>query len=525
MTPRRILALDLGGRTFKGVLAERGRDKGFTVCRVKLLELSPNADPTLRQAALKELLAEFQPLRSIRIVGVVDDPFLCLKAVAIPPIPEAERAEAIQWELRPSLSVRPEEAIFDFELRGEINGAGSKKLNFLAASVPASKVWENLSFLGQAGVRPVQLIPKAQAIAAWAHRIRPSSQGPIALLDLGGSSSEFLVVQNGELLFTRKIPVSSSDITRGMTAALMTPQGQVSLTEAAAEALKRSVGIPGAAAAEISAGGISGMQVLALIRGSLERLALELERSLVFYGESTAGTPVTELILLGGGAHLKGLSAWLEARLKISATVPDPFTNILRDPAGQEKAPEEMSLSLVPSLGACLRAGSGINLLPSEMKRALKVQVARAVLIGFGTALLLGALLVRIGVGIHHRNLYYRINALRVEEMALAPQLAQARVALFIQAQQLQQPRWKEMLKELSHRVPSESYLVDLNVSQRQVFLRGRVRHQNRPPEVILSEFMRKLEEGLFTQVRLSSSRRLEESSAETEFEILCFLK
>lgn len=524
MKTRRILALDLGRSTLKGILLEQ-TDSNLTVLRVGLLELPQGAESLAREKAVKQLLQEMPRDRRTEVVSVVDDPFLSLRQVLVPPMPEGELYGAVQWELHSALSVPPEEARIDFELLGETNSAGRKRLRLLAAALPASTIQEHLNLLAQAGLKPTQLIPKVAAIATWAHHARPGSEGVVALLYLGGLSTEFLVVQGKELLFARKIPGGGLDITRGMTAALMTSQGQMGLSEAEAEAVKRQVGIPKADLAESGPKGISGTQLLALIRGPLERLALEVDRSLAFYGESSAGGALTELILVGGAAHLKGLPLWLQQRLKIRVTVPDLFRGISLSPSAVQGPETSPSLSLVPALGACLGAGSGINLLPVEMKEAARTRMKRAAFTGMATAVVLGSLLVRIGMGVYHQSLSRQIAAFKVEEQALAVHVAQARTALAIREQQRWQPRWEEAFKELSQVLPREVHLVGLNIDGRQMLLRGEVREADRSTDVILPELMRALGEGLFTQVRLSSTRRKDDRPTETEFEIQCSLK
>ncbi|MBI3332824.1 MAG: pilus assembly protein PilM [Candidatus Omnitrophica bacterium] len=520
MRTQRILALDLGRFALKGIAAERA-DSKWVVTRVALLEPPPAGGP---EAALKQLLGKMPRDRWTEVVSVVDDPFLTLRQLSIPPMPEGERRGAVQWEIHSALSLPPEEIILDFEPLGETEGP-QKKVRLLAGAAPASVIQQHLSLLGGAGLQPTHLIPRGAAIAAWFRHLRPAPEGPVALLDLGGFSCEFLVIEGKELLFSRKIPVAGSDFTKGITAALMTPQGQVSLSETDAEALKRRIGIPQTDLAEAGLKGISGVQLLGLIRGPLERLALEVERSMAFYGETTGRPAVTELILVGGGAHLKGLPSWLKERLRIPVTVPDPLQGISHLPAALEGLAAGQSLSLVPAIGACLSAGSGMNLLPAEVKAAAKSRVKRAALTGIWTAAILAVALIRIGIGVAQLSVDRQTAALRVEREALSGQISQAKAALEIQEEQRQQPLWEEAFKELSQVLPPEVYLQELDLDGRQLLLRGRVRELGRPADSILPELMRALGEGLFTQVRLNSTRRREDESRETEFEIRCLLR
>ncbi len=524
MKDKRILGLDLGSGALKLVLME-WLGGGPVVTQMRLLEFPPASDGKIRAAALKQLLQGIPLGGTAQIVSVVDDPFACVHPVAVPPMPAGELAGAARWELQRHLAVPLEEAMVDYELAGEIESAGTRKLKLLAVGLPREAVQRHLSFLSEAGIKPTQLFPKACAIAAWTRRTAPAEKGPVALLVIGADSSEFIVAQEGQPLFTRKIPVSGNDFTKGMTGTLVTGQGQTALTETEAETIKRSVGIPQGPSAESGAKGISETQLLALLRGNLDRLAAEVERSIVFCGESLGGVNIQELILIGGGAHLNGLAGWLKERLKIRVSVPDPLKEFRKEPLALQGPAGAMPLSFVPALGAVSNAGKGINLLPAEMKRAIQTRLQRAALTGVLTAVIVGASFVRIGLGIYEKTLQGQMAAFRLEQSALAPQLAKARAAAVIQGEQNRQPLWEDLFKELSQVVPREITLTGLTIQGAEAALRGRVRESDRPADQILADFQRILGEGLFTQVRLASSRQMEEPVKEAEFEIRCLLR
>ncbi len=525
MKPRRIIGLDLGHAAYKLAVVEP-RDAQAVLVDLRWQDLPPQADPNARRAALKKLLEGIPVSKSTGVVSIVDDPYGCLQQVTVPAMTGAELAEAIRWELQRYLAVPPEETVADYQLLEEIEEAGSKRLKLLAAALPTAAIRNQLAFLAAEEIRPFRLVPPAAAVVAWwAHTGGASMEIPQAILSVGQKSSEFLVVQGKRLLFARKIPVAGGDVTHGMTGVLMTAQGQVGLSEAEAEQVKREAGIPGTNAPEAVIKGISGMQLLSLIRGSLERLAAEVERSLAFYGESVAGPPVSELILIGGGAHLKGLPEWLQERLRVRVSVPGPLADIPLAPGFSPGSVAGKELSLIPALGAALGGQAGINLLPLEMKEAARLQVRRSLFTGAVTAILLGAALLRVGMGITRQVLETQIAAFRLEKEAIVPEMARARVALEVQQRQKQEPPWEEMFRQMSLALPREAYLTAFSVEERRMTLRGRVRDLGRATDLVLAGFIRSLNEGVFTEAQLVSSRQDETGSREAEFEIRCSLK
>lgn len=514
-----VLALDLGSATFKLLLLEKegGQAK---VTQARLSELPPQADAATREAALRSLLEGIRPEKLSQVVSVVDDSFACVRLVRTPRIPMGEVAEAVKWELQRFLALPPEETSVDFELLGEEEEQGARKLKLLAAALPSGAVRDHLALLDRVGLKPTQLLPKVVALGMWAGRAGPAQKEPVALLEMGASGSEFVVAQGGHPVFARKIPMGGVEITRGMTGVLMTAQGQMGLTEPEAETVKRSIGIPEGDSAELVGKGISRAQLLSLIRGSLDRLATELERSLTFYGESSGGGGVTQLLIVGGGAHLKGLAVWLEGRLGIRVQAADAWEGRSVSTNALQGAAASTPLSFIPALGAALAGGAGINLLPQEWKEAARLRMQRMALTGLASLAAAGLVLLWAGMHTYRHSLRNQVGALQIERGAVVSQLPLIRAAVAVQEGLAEEPDWEVFFRGLSLLTPKEIYLTELSVQGRTVALRGRVRRVAGSSEPVLTGYIRVLKERLFSDVQLRSSRRTEGSLDSEEFEL-----
>ncbi len=521
MKTKRILGLDLGQAAFKMVLLEV-EDSGATLIQARLLEIPPQAGEEVRKAALISLLEGVELARLAQVASVVDDPFACVRVVSVPPMPEQERADAVKWELQKFLAVPPEEVVVDCKLLSREESGESKKQRLLAVALPAAVIREQLAFLGRAGVRPTHLIPKTEALNAW---LRPAPQEAAAILEVGGSGCEFVVFEKGEVVFARKIAGGGVGLTKEMTGVLMTEQGQVSLTEGESETVKRSVGIPQGETAGLGARGVSGMQIFSLIRGSLERLAVEAERSLAFYSESGGQSSIGEVVLVGGGAHLKGLAEWLQGRLGVRVRQPKVFKAVQTAPGALQGAAASAELSMAAALGAALGAGKGMNFLPRELQENLRASIQKAALKAAVTGVVLGAVLLWMGLRIYQHSLAEQITAFELERKAVASQVPALHAAAEVQQRWIAEPDWREIFRRLTHQVPAEIYLTEWVVDGREATFRGRVRRQGQSADEVLTRFMEALEQGAMTGVALRSSRQMEESADEAEFEIGTRLK
>jgi len=521
---RRILSLDVGGCTLKLAVVHR-EEAHPRVVQVRLSEVPAGSDAGVRSQALKALL-EGIPLEQMdEIVTVVDDPFLCLRQVVVPQIPAKEMNDAVRWELQRFLAIPPEETAVDYEVLQGLGGEGIRKQKLLVVAVPAAAIQRDLDFLSQVGLRPTQMMPKCAALQRWLGAVRPGEHAePVGILEIGGSACELMVMEAGRVVFSRKFPGGGAEITRDMTGVLMAEQGQVALTHAEAETIKRSVGIPAAEAASLGAKGISGTQLFSLIRGSLERLVVETERSLAFYAESAAGAAVGELVLVGGGAHLKGLAEWIGERLGLRISVMPPLEGLAEVPGALGGAAAGMPLALAPVLGAALGAGKGFNLLPIELQERIRVQVQKAALKAALTAAALTALLLWAGLHLGRISLRRQIEAFQMERRVVSDQLREMRIAVSAHRRLEREPDWEATFRELTYQVPREVYLTELTLEGSGVVIHGRVRRLGSPPEEVLRRFLDELEKGRFTQVALRSSRQVEAGAEASEFEIGCRL-
>lgn len=522
MKTSRVLALDLGSAAFKLALleVEDGKER---MTQVRVAELPAQSDPKIREAVLISLLVGLDPAQMSQVVSVVDDPFACLRIVSTPPMPAGELANAVRWQLQPFLAFPPEEAAVEFEPVTGPSMEGDRKRRFLAMALPTSKIQEHLEFLARAGLKPTQLLPKEMAIGTWLKKASASGvEGALAVLEVGSSGCEFIVYEKGVPAFTRKISGGGAVLTQEMTGVLMTAQGQVSLTGAEAETFKRSVGVLSMEeGAGMEVNGVSGSQIFSLIRGGLERLVMEVERSLAFYGESGGSLKVNSLVLVGGGAHLKGLAPWLHERLGIEVVPAPVLENLSAGPGALQGSASTVPISLVPVLGAALGQGSGMNLLPEEFKEGLRRRVQRMVVKGFVTGAILSTVLLWAGIQVSRQSLSKQIGAFRLEQQAVAAQMAGIRVALAAHDRFASDPEWEKTLRWLSQIVPPEISLSEFHAEGRTVSLRGRIRHRSRPTEETLGEFMRLLGEGRMAQVALRSSRLVAAAAGTSEFEIV----
>jgi general secretion pathway protein L len=195
-----------------------------------------------------------------------------VKVIGLPANAAKQIGEVLPFELEASLPFDVAEAVFDYRL---LPGLREKKGEELAVLVGVAKT-EDVSarielVKGALGVEPERVGLGAFPIANLVATVPGLSDGVVAIVDLGTTSSDFIVLSAGEPLFARTIGIGTQ-------------------------------GLPGTAA----------------------KLARELRTTIASH-RAQGGEPPTRVFLCGGGAYVSGAEAFLSTALEIPVeTLPAP---------------------------------------------------------------------------------------------------------------------------------------------------------------------------------------------------------
>ena len=81
-------------------------------------------------------------------------------------------------------------------------------------------------------------------------------------------------------------------------------------------------------------------------------------------------------------------------------------------------------------------------------------------------------------------------------------------------------PHWEDVLREISNTAGPRMYLTELSMRNDIVNLEGVIIRGGQETQASLSDFMIKMEEGMFRHVSLVSSRKESQGALSSEFEI-----
>ena len=287
-----------------------------------------------------------------------------IRQITIPSMPKAELKEAVRWEIKEYLPFPVESAQIDFFILHEFIEDNVKKLDVIVVACPKNLIDRTLSIAEGAGLKPVHL--DICPFAIWDAMLisgQLAKEEVIALIDLGDEKTVIQLFRNGVLQFIREITPAGEDITRAIMEGIV-PDKEPRLIYERAEKIKQEMDIfsktPHEKAGDKS---IDFSKISFLVRPVIERLTVEIGRSLDYYKNQFHVERIDRLLLTGGGSNLVDIASCLSGELRLPVEQFIPFRKILFD---SKKIDPQVSQLLEP-VSALFTVATGIAL--PETKR------------------------------------------------------------------------------------------------------------------------------------------------------------
>ncbi len=314
-----LWGIDIGSRSLKGVQLSRMRS-GVRLQNAALVELN-GENPSLSDG-LSELLGQSlsKVQAAVHFSGRVAPE---IRTLMLPVMPKKELIEAVRWEARKLSPLPEDEMVIDFLIMEKHTEEHVPQYEIVVVIVERAALSEQLEELASTGLHVMAVDVSAFALLNTA-RLHFSGELPKNLLyvDIGAKNMEINIVKDGLIRFTRQLQMGSEAITDTLTESL-----DLSFQEA--EERKKNTGMSDE---------ISRTAVLAQV----DRLIVEIQRSVDYYRAQTRASGIDKILLMGGMPMLPGFlpyfSDFFEAGVEIENSFSDmeslkPDTAILQDMA------------------------------------------------------------------------------------------------------------------------------------------------------------------------------------------------
>jgi type IV pilus assembly protein PilM len=343
----RIVGIDIGSTSVRAVEVEGATKARPTVVRSHEVPLPAGAaksgevlETHTVASALKRLWSE-GGFKSKDVVLGMGNQRVIARDLAMPKMPLAQIREALPFQVQDMLPMPVSESLLDFYPISEGEGESGPVINGLLVAAVKQSVLANVDAALLAGLTPidVDLIPFALT------RLRAREHGgaeTIALVDVGSSTTNVVIVIGGVPQFVRIIPAGGNDVTLAISMSLEVEEGL-------AENAKRALGL-----SPVSVNP-EHRPILDQIQRATGELLNSIRNTLSYYDNTHQVANVSRIVLSGGGARLGGFASALQTQTRTEVVLSDPFATLAVSKAMSQHTPDardSMSVALGLALGS-----------------------------------------------------------------------------------------------------------------------------------------------------------------------------
>ena len=320
-----FIGLDLGASQIKAVHMERTQagwkiDKAVRYATPKdSIQDGIVTDIDAVAGAITQMLKENKISATCGVIGASGGSVI-VRNVKIPNMPEAVLRKSIKFEASRYVPSSIEDSFIEFEVLGQ---ADEENMDVLIVAAPRDIVESRVKACEAAGLE-VEIVD-VEAFAVYRSLIeadmeRDYGSQTLAVVDIGSNSTNVSVVNKGVFSMTRSIPQAGSTLTDAL-------KNYFKLTEEEAESGKAQLDLNSLLDEHKPAEN----PPLRVVQPFLDDQIREIRRSLNYYQsqqtESGQATPVSKLVLTGGGAAFQGLQGYIEQKLGIETVCLGVFDN------------------------------------------------------------------------------------------------------------------------------------------------------------------------------------------------------
>lgn len=342
--------LDISDESFKFVSLSRARS-GFTLSAFGRGELPKglivngeihNEDEVVR--LLKAGLARPQEgrLTSRSVVCSLPEEHSFTRVIQLPKMRADELNEAVRWEIEQNIPLKIDDVYYDWQVVE--TAAAVPHQDILISAAPRRLVDGYVAVLKKCGLLVKSMEVESVAVArALVKDLK--TDGPVLLVDLGATRTNFIIFSGTALQFTSSIPLAGNRMMEAIAK-------NVSVNMEEAKKLFYDIGL--------DKNQESG-KVYEALEPTVRDLAEQIRNYISFYESHSmhehrqGQVAVTKVLLAGGVSNLIGLNTLIALSLGIPVETGNPWANILKEPLREVPGLSyRKSLSYATALGLAL---------------------------------------------------------------------------------------------------------------------------------------------------------------------------
>jgi len=453
---------------------------------------------------IKGVMAEASPKLPYEVRVLLTGSRVYVIEAEKPDVAVKELKETLVWQIADSLPFPVEDSQVMFEERGE---------KILMVAVENTFLNAVLRSFHAASVFPALVTVSPVAYEALNETYAMFTAGNALLIDIGENQTCSLIFHEGRFQSMRDTDLGREHVIRSMMGILVVNESHVQIGYEEAKVLYESLGIPTPNLMP-DAGEPKHSQLSARMRPVFEKMIQEFRGSLNQYQKEYPQAPIQGIYLAGEGSAMKGLDEYFAEQLR------SPVERLKIEQG--EKSVEQGQLNL---MGLACLARPQFNFASAEDLWKPKFEKYRDLLKKASFVFAAFLLLMMTVLGIQIMTGSYRLGAQQKEFRKIGADDAKiARLdgllTRLTRAKEIQTgsitpgPALGKVFRELSYIVSPSMVLSGFSYQKNPtpaVVFKGRIRRAARAPDLVLSDFLEKLNQSkVFRHSRLESREGME---------------
>lgn len=313
-----VVGVDIGTRSIKLVQLKQVKDR-YHLVNLGIGQLPPEAivdHAIMDSAAVAECvrnLVESQFIKTKNVATSVSGHAVIVRNIFMAAMTEEEVEASIEWEAEQYIPFEISDVNLDFQILGP-DPRDPAQIKVLLVAAKKDFIGEYLSVFHECGLTPIVMDIDCFAIENAFQANYDQEEDVVALVDIGASSMNINILQDGRTVFTRDIQAGGNMFNDEI-------QKRIGLNSEEAERAKL-----GARLDDVQPG-----MVEEIVADSMAHLVQEVQRSLDFFTATSSDSKVERVYLSGGVAKTPGLIEVLGNKLGIPVEIMNPLRNVVID--------------------------------------------------------------------------------------------------------------------------------------------------------------------------------------------------
>lgn len=315
--PAQVFGLDIG-RSFIKVVQVKVSGGGNSLIAAGSTAtpqegLRSESKPQLQQLAetVKSLVKSSKIHTNKCVVSIIEAQAVT-RLVELPNLTDKELSAAINFEADQYIPLPIKDVNLQYKVLSRPQPGSGGKMSVLLVAAPKRVIEKYLEVVKMAGLALSAIETESSALVrALANKKDP----PSLIVSMGASSTELVLVKDGNIFFTRSIASGGISLTK----AVMT---EFNLAQSQAEEYKIAYGI--------LEDKLSG-KIARVLKPVLEVVTIEVLKAVDFARSHMNDQPLARIIICGGGAYLPGLAEFMTEKTSIEVSLGDPWANFTKE--------------------------------------------------------------------------------------------------------------------------------------------------------------------------------------------------